>query len=245
MTFGSLFSGVGGMDSGLERAGMTCRWQVEIDDRCRKVLARHWPNVRRFTDVTHDNEYEPVDLIAGGFPCQDISNQGSVWGVRAGLDGQRSGLWWAMLKTVRLVRPSIVLVENVAAILNNGMADVVASLSASGYDSEWDCIPACAFGAPHERFRMFLVAYNREERRKGRWSQTIQGEPRVPGFQDVRGIEDLRGRSDLPKPLVCRTGNGIPLGLDRLAGLGNAVVPQVAEWIGRRIIEAEKSKGGA
>lgn len=73
MTFGSLFAGIGGMDLGLERAGFECRWQVEIDPRARCVLAKHWPHVTRYEDITHDNDYEWVDYIAGGFPCQDIS----------------------------------------------------------------------------------------------------------------------------------------------------------------------------
>lgn len=243
MTFGSCFAGIGGMDLGLERAGWTCRWQIENDPRCIRVLQKHWPNVKRYGDIAEVNgsELEPVDFVVGGFPCQDISNQGAVWGIRAGLDGERSGLWWKMLETVRLVRPRGVVVENVAAILGNGLATVVASLSEIGYDSEWDCIPAFAFGLPHERYRMLLVAYNREERRKGRWSKPIRGVAGVPWFKDVRGLADLRGRSDLPEPLVRRTGDGISLGLDRLAGIGNAVVPQVAEWLGLRIIEAENN----
>lgn len=86
MTFGSLFAGIGGMDLGLERAGMTCKWQVEIDPFARQVLAKHWPNVKRYEDVrTVGAELERVDLVAGGFPCQDISLQGAVWGDRKGL----------------------------------------------------------------------------------------------------------------------------------------------------------------
>lgn len=89
--FGSLFSGIGGIDLGLERAGMQCVWQVEIDEFCRKVLTKHWPDVPKFNDVRECGKHnlEQVDLIAGGFPCQDISNAGK----RAGIDGKQSGLW--------------------------------------------------------------------------------------------------------------------------------------------------------
>lgn len=246
MTFGSCFAGIGGMDLGLERAGMECKWQIENDPRCIRVLEKHWPHVKRYGDIATINgsDLERVDIIAGGFPCQDISQQGAVWGVRSGLEGERSGLWWQMRETVRMVRPRRVVVENVAAILANGMATVVASLSEIGYDSEWDCIPACAFRTPHQRDRMFLVAHDSQERREGRWSQPLRGISEIPWFKDVRGIEDLRGRSDLPEPLVRRTGDGLSIGLDRLAGIGNAVVPQIAEWIGRRIIEWDGSHDG-
>src|SRR4051794_35686151 len=118
MTFGSLFAGIGGMDLGLERSGMTCSWQVEIDPFARKVLAKHWPDVRRHDDV-RTFPPEPVDgwrvdLIAGGFPCQDIS----VAGKGAGLDGARSGLWTEIVRTVRLLRPRFLVVENVSALLD-------------------------------------------------------------------------------------------------------------------------------
>ena len=91
MRFGSLFAGIGGMDLGLERAGMECAWQVEIDPYCQKVLAKHWPDVQRFGDIKDCGAHnlEPVDLICGGFPCQDIS----LAGKGAGIEGERSGLW--------------------------------------------------------------------------------------------------------------------------------------------------------
>jgi DNA (cytosine-5)-methyltransferase 1 len=149
LTFGSLFAGIGGMDLGLERAGMVCRWQVEIDDYCRRVLAKHWPDVPKYGDIREvtGGELERVDLICGGFPCQDISNAGK----RAGIDGERSGLWSEYIRLVRVLRPRYVLVENVAALLGRGIDRVLGDLAASGYDAEWDCIPAAAVGAPHLR----------------------------------------------------------------------------------------------
>jgi DNA (cytosine-5)-methyltransferase 1 len=235
VTFGSLFAGIGGMDLGLERAGMECRWQVEIADFPRSVLERHWPNVPKHKDIREVKEIERVDFIVGGFPCQDISLQGAVWGERTGLRGKRSGLWWEMLRTIRLVRPRGVLLENVAALLRNGIGEVLGSLAESGYDAEWDCLPASAFGAPHERDRCFVVAHDSSERIERRWSQPISEISPFPWFQDVRSVEDVRERSHLPEPLLRGTCDGVPDWMDRLKGLGNAVVPQVAEWIGRRI----------
>ena len=103
MTFGSLFAGIGGLDLGLERAGMECRWQVEIDEFCRKVLAKHWPEVPKYGDIGKltGEELEPVDLICGGFPCQDLSQAGR----RAGLEGDRSGLWFEFARIVGVLRP--------------------------------------------------------------------------------------------------------------------------------------------
>lgn len=244
MTFGSLFAGIGGMDLGLERAGMTCKWQVEIDQFCQKVLTKHWPHVPKYGDIREvkGDELEPVDLIAGGFPCQDISLQGAVWGERMGLRGERSGLWAEYARIIRRVRPRFVLVENVPALLGNGMGNVLGDLAACGYDAEWDCLPACAFGAPHQRDRAFVVAYHREKRIQRRWSRPISRFSAFPWFQNVRGPEDLQGRPDLPQPLIRGTSNGISNWMDRLGALGNAVVPQVAEWIGRRIMEAAQCR---
>jgi len=138
MTFGSLFAGIGGMDLGLERAGMECRWQVEINPYCRGVLARHWPNVKRYGDIREltGNDLERVDLIGGGFPCQDVSQAGR----RAGIGGQRSGLYAEMLRLVSGLRPRFVLMENVTGLLVRGMGRVLGDLAEIGFDAEWDCI---------------------------------------------------------------------------------------------------------
>lgn len=155
MTFGSLFAGIGGFDLGLERAGMQCKWQVEIDPYCTRVLEKHWPHVKRYGDIRTVTDVERVDLICGGFPCQDISNAGSG----AGLDGERSGLWTEYARIIRLVRPSYVVVENVAALLHRGLDRVLRDLSTSGYDAEWSLVSACSMGEPHMRQRLLIVAY--------------------------------------------------------------------------------------
>lgn len=161
--FLSLFTGVGGLDLGLERAGMRCVAQVEIDPYCRAVLRQHWPRVPKFKDVRTFGKgvlHVEVDLIAGGFPCQDISSAGC----KVGIGGARSGLWKEMLRIIRALRPRYVLVENVAALRSRGLDVVLADLAQSGFDAQWDCFPAAAFGAPHLRDRLFLVAHARRLR---------------------------------------------------------------------------------
>ncbi len=226
MTFGSLFSGIGGMDLGLERAGMECRWQVEIDPFCQKVLAKHWPNVKRYGDIkTVGEELERVDLIAGGFPCQDVSRVGS----RAGIDGKRSGLWDEYLRLVRDLRPRFVLVENVPGLLDGGIGRVLGDLAESGFDAEWRLLSAAEFGLPHRRDRVFVIAYSRG---------SVEGPIGVGKLQDREAFDWKR----LVLPGRVRNIYGIPAWVDRVTALGNAVVPQVAQWIGERIMQAEEAK---
>ena len=333
LTFGSLFSGIGGLDLGLERAGLTCNWQVEIDEYANRVLAKHWPDIRRWGDIRtfppdtesgagrwpaerksegrefnswSDGETWSVDLICGGFPCQDISYAGRG----AGLDGERSGLFFEAIRVVRQLRPRYVLLENVAALLTRGLDRVHGELASLGYSTESHCIPAAAVGAPHIRDRVFVVGYSAGEgsfsstltgvhsgeeitgswdaeserrseavadskgerlgkRRQGR--TTTPSERRDTPREDVADTDDQRlegygreyelgktssdkssagscqragnrffdapiGGEWLPEPDVGRVAHGVPSRVDRLRGLGNAVVPQVAEWIGRGII---------
>jgi len=163
-----LFAGIGGMDLGLDRAGMECRWQVEIDQFCRKVLTKHWPDVPKYEDVREVGAHnlEPVDVIAGGFPCQDIS----LAGKGAGLEGERSGLWWEYHRIIRELGPRYVIVENVRALTVRGLDAVLGSLADIGYDAEWQMLSAEAVGAPHRRDRIFIVAYLGGDAQ--RWSRT-------------------------------------------------------------------------
>jgi DNA (cytosine-5)-methyltransferase 1 len=260
LTVGSLFSGIGGFDLGFERAGFEIKWQVEIDPFCRAVLAKHWPDVRRYEDVrTVGEELERVDVICGGFPCQDISHAGQ----RAGIDGDRSGLWSEQVRLADELGPDYLLVENVPALLNGGMGRVLGDLAAIGFDAEWDCLPAIAFGAPHRRDRVWILAYpnrSRLERRDGcrvseRAAERLaragsaslpdandQGEPgRTFNASARTSLQEFIGRDAgwRTEPDVGRVAHGVPARVDRLRGLGNAIVPQIAEWIARRILEAE------
>jgi len=161
LTVGSLFAGIGGFDYGLESTGgFRTAWQVEINPFCNQILAKHWPNVKRYQDVKEINpeQLEKVDLICGGFPCQPASNAGR----RKGTDDDR-WLWPEFIRIVRAVRPTWVLAENVPGLfsVNSGRAfgEVVGDLAALGYSVQWDCIPAAAVGAPHIRDRVWIVAH--------------------------------------------------------------------------------------
>jgi DNA-cytosine methyltransferase len=173
VTFGELFAGIGGFSLGLERAGMECKWQVEIEPYATAVLKKHWPEVPKHDDVKTfppEGDYS-VDLICGGFPCQDIS----VAGKGAGLAGARSGLWNEFARIIGELRPRYVIVENVAALLTRGMGTVLGDLSTLGYDAEWHVIPASAVGAPHRRDRVWIVANARCEH--GDWRQSVSTPP--------------------------------------------------------------------
>ena len=312
LTFGSLFAGIGGIDLGLERAGMVCKWQVEIDDYCQRVLAKHWPDVERFGDVKEvhgavahaDTGFSkvnankavqtgrdavnsrsaggspcpsclpPVDLIAGGFPCQPHS----VAGKRRGAEDDRN-LWPEFSRIVAELRPRYVLAENVPGIATTYLDTVLSDLESQGYTCATLDIPAVAFDAPHRRHRIFIVAYATSEQDHGRGRGNVVEAPRRresintaagtcgedvadaerTGFQ-TRAFEKPKSNTERAQrfepwgasnenrrwwtvePDVGRVAHGIPSRVDRLRGLGNAVVPQVAEWIGRRIMEFEQQR---
>lgn len=253
-TFGSLFAGIGGIDLGLERAGWTGRWQVEWDPFCQHVLAHHWPDVPRYGDIARVDwsTVEPVDLIAGGFPCQPVS----IAGKQQAQDDDR-WLWPEFARAVRELRPRYVLVENVRNLLavNDGgpFGEVLGDLAALGYDAEWDCIPAAAVGAPHLRDRVWLVAHRAElgraladadhrgplhAVRPGR-DAAGDGGADVPNADDAGRREQRRAesvRAEQPAPERGSWWGVEPARVDRLRALGNAVVPQVVEVIGRRLL---------
>ena len=305
MNVGSLFSGIGGFDLGFERAGMRVSWQVEQDAYCRAVLARHFPGAARYEDVREvgSDNLAPVDLICGGFPCQDLSAAGRG----AGIDGARSGLWAEVARIVCELRPRYVVVENVPGLLTGKgkrwdrgpIGRVLGDLAQARYDAEWACLSAGEFGAPHLRKRVWIVAYpardaeagaaaeagaERQRARAGgqrsRAAELADADPeRQQGRTGVlaqpagrREPADRRGAgADLPdadrkqhegraqalsgpareelrdhwaaEPAVGRVADGVPHRVDRLAALGNALVPQIAEWIGHRILEYERATG--
>ena len=238
MTVGSLFAGIGGMDRGLERAGMQVVWQVEIDPYCRKVLAKHWPDVERFSDVRECGAHnlERVDLICGGFPCQPVS----VAGKRQGRDDER-WLWPEFHRLICELRPRWVLAENVPGLLSIDagrlFGEILRDLAASGYDAEWDCIPAAAVGAPHRRDRVFVVA-DTEQPRLEKW--TCFGENAREELKAAQRANCTDGGQWATEPDVGRVADRVAGRVDRLRGLGNAVVPQVAEWLGRRIMQCDR-----
>lgn len=345
MKFGSLFSGIGGFDLGLERAGMQCAWQVENDPFCNKVLFKHWPNVTRYGDIRKVDwsAVEPIDLLCGGFPCQPHS----LAGKRKASSDDRD-LWPEFAKAIRELEPEWVLAENVRGLLSSETGQffgrILSDLASLGYDAEWQVLPAAAFGAPHIRERVWIVAYPKKQygaidrystpepgrggtaisdTQRNRYGEvqhnTWQSEPasnvgndgsegvmadsngcrhqnllpspgegqsitggssknlanasiargrELPIFegQSQQETTDFDRRSEIlhadghileeqgkeqtkggitkadwwaVEPNVGRVAHGVPSRVDRLRGLGNAVVPQVVEWIGRRIMETD------
>jgi len=166
-----------------------------------------------------------VDVVSGGFPCQDIS----VAGGGRGIEGERSGLWREMARIIGEVRPSYAFMENSPALTSRGLGAVLGDLAAMGFDAEWGVLSARDIGAIHLRERIWiLAANNREERIQGQFKEQVFGKRGVSWCKDVRGVQDLRGRSDLPEPLVCRKSNGVPDYVDRISAIGNAQFPAVA-----------------
>lgn len=247
LTVGSLFSGIGGLDLGLERAGMQIAWQVEIDDYAQKVLQRHWPDVPRYRDIRACGAHNlaPVDLICGGFPCQPHS----LAGRRGGLTDKRD-LWPEYRRILCELRPRRVVAENVPGLLStdNGrfFGGILRDLATLGYDAEWSVLSACALGAPHTRERLFIVAHTQcVQCEWWRIGEGGSGRNESPD-QRNRCLQGAVWRAGADP--VYRMADGLSRRLDkgkRLTVLGNAVVPQVAELIGRAIVAAHTTHTGA
>jgi len=196
MIFGSLFSGVGGFDLGLERAGMTCGWQVDNDPFCLRILAKHWPEVDRYGDI---REFPPAnicrpDIIVGGFPCQDLS----IAGRREGLAGERSGLWYEFYRVLAELKPAWIVIENVTGLLSsNGgrdFATILQGLVKLRYGVCWRVFDAKHFGVPQRRRRVFLVGHLGDD---GRAAQVL-----FESESSERGAPASQGaRQDIAAPL--------------------------------------------
>ena len=246
-----LFSGIGGFALGLEAAGFETAAFCEIDPYAQKVLKKNWPGVPIYGDVrriTADrlvSDGVGVDVITGGFPCQDISTAGR----QAGIDGERSGLWSECSRLLGDIRPRYAIFENVTNLLTGDGGDwfkrVLWDISSVGYDAEWHCIPASAIGAHHHRDRVWIVAYPQCRRQSGQGLHG--GRSNKAKNQDREAslfINSCQGNSSIwdAEPNVGRVANGIPKRSHRLRCLGNAVVPQIPELIGRQIMETERGR---
>ena len=315
LTVGSLFSGIGGLDLGLERAGMEVIWQSEIDPYASRVLAKHWPKVPNYGDIKTINWGDIVrpDIICGGYPCQPFSTAGN----RNGSSDPRH-LWPWVREAISHLRPRYAILENVRGHITLGLATVLADLTAIGYNAQWTVVSASSVGAPHQRDRVIIIAYPIRELADTDSSGHLHGQFEVitaerwlnalsfigSGRQNVAdtdkcgngtsqfGIDtngsqikhkrkeqsfsgasgcgadvadttigrqqELHGEAiqqqqrwttterDMSEqsgthwwttePDVGRVANGVPRRMDRLKGLGNAVVPQVAELVGRMVM---------
>lgn len=238
-TVGSLFSGIGGLDLGLERAGWDVRWQSEIDPYASRVLAKHWPDIPNLGDVTAIDwsDVERVDLICGGYPCQPFSSNGN----RRGAEDERH-LWPFFRDALRALRPRFALLENVPGHLSLGFDVVLGDLAELGFDAEWSIVSACAFGAPHSRERLFVLAYPEGYRWGGQRNEGDAAALRSAGPDDRKPEGSSAPAHWVSVSLTSPIGmaHGAPTAVDRarLKAHGNAVVPQVAEFIGGQLLAA-------
>jgi DNA (cytosine-5)-methyltransferase 1 len=235
----SLFSGIGGLELGLERAGMTVVGQVEIDPFCRRVLAKHWPEVPRHDDVRTCVEWwrsQPrpaVHLVAGGPPCQPSSDAGPRLA-----DRDERWMWPEFAAVVAAIRPDWVIAENVPGLLDRGIDLAVGYLRDFGYEPRVGLIPACALGAPHPRERVFILAHPEGEGRCP-WG-AVPGTPAASASDGSAWDRPERRAWWTGEPDVGRVAYGVPEGVDRRRALGNAIVPQVAQHIGELILAADQ-----
>lgn len=283
ITIGGLFSGYGGLELGLEMTGgFKTVWHCEIEPYPSAILKERFQGVPNLGDITQVkwDEVKKVDLLCGGFPCQDISQAGKRKGIIKG--ETRSGLWGEFHKAIRILRPRYVVIENVSALSNLGLDIVLADLAQVGYDAEWIDLRASDFGAPHRRERLFIVAYPNNKRHEstneevcaGRnasyngcsdvphsSSERFQGQQQSEREEQIYSFKGKHGGWQTECGLD-RVVDGPAFGLDesehqelvelgfpraankiwkeRIKALGNGVVPQVAQWVGERILETEK-----
>jgi DNA (cytosine-5)-methyltransferase 1 len=237
MKVGSLFSGIGGLDLAIEAHGYQVAWQVENDDYCNKILAKHWPEVTRYGDIKSANfdEFERVDGVIGGFPCQPFS----VAGHNRGEDDERN-MWPEVIRAIRALRPGFAFLENVPGLLNHEyFGRILGDLAEAGYDAEWGTFRASDVGAPHRRERLFILADTNEQglegwdispHSTGEWAtRTSSPQPWPPSPNDHDGWAYLLSEMPEVEPALCRDADGIPDRAHRLKALGNAVVwPQAA-----------------
>jgi len=260
MQIGSLFSGIGGFDLAARWIGWETKWYSEIDPYAIRVMERHFPNAYNVGDIKKwaPTRQDRVDVVCGGFPCQDISSAGKMEGIY----GERSGLWWQFARTLDVLRPRYVVIENVRDLVVNGLNEVLSELARLGYNAVWQTISAESVGAPHRRERVWIVAYPSAH------DVTVNVE--ISGIQDgvsfdvhpthvrktqvwCENWESFKlvfgrvapekwtptGQISDTRSLLVRSDNGIPDGVDRIGCIGNAIVPQIAHWIFSQIQEYE------
>lgn len=249
-----LFAGIGGFTLGLEKTGLYetvafCEW----DQSCREVLKKHWPDTHCYGDIknlevtnggylydkaTRDLTTINIDVITGGFPCQDISYAGKG----AGIEGERSGHWKHYWRLINEIKPKGVIIENVSALRTRGLEVVLSDLNEVGYDAEWHCIPASHCGAPHSRDRIWILAYCRSQRGEGYDALQILPEDTIKVGRQKKWSSKELGFSfwdnpyeqspNWPKPLLCGVDVRLTRRLDRLKQVGNSVYWPIVEQLG-------------
>jgi DNA (cytosine-5)-methyltransferase 1 len=238
-----LFSGLGAFSLGLERTGgfRTVAF-CECEPFPRRILAKHWPGVPIYDDVRSLTAARlaadgiGVDVICGGFPCQDLSRAGTG----RGLAGDRSGLWSEFARLIRELRPGYALVENVPALLDGELGAVLRDLSERGFDAEWSVVSACSMGAPHMRQRVFVVAYPDGEHGRAGVRHTASQSQRAIQAIDCLARSRAGWGAWLEDPSALYGGaDGVAFGMERNRAIGNSLIPHIPQLIGEAILRAE------
>ena len=228
------FAGIGGFSYAATKlvGGYRTTQFIEIDPFCQKILKKHFPftpihdDIKTFTAIP--GQY---DVICGGFPCQDISVAGRKQGIT---EQSRSGLFYELMRVIRMVQPKFVIMENVAAILNNGLDIVLGELSEAGYDAEWSIISANTLGACHRRSRWWCVAYPNSKGLQGQMFNEMERE--IWSQSNSRRLNP-NWRSYVSKPILPRGSDGLSNRVDRTKSLGNSVVPACAAIPLKRVLD--------
>ncbi|MGL6121677.1 MAG: DNA cytosine methyltransferase [Shewanella sp.] len=252
LTHGSLSTGICGFDIGAQQNGIETLWTCEIDELRKDVIKFIIPHAKHYADLRTFKDPEYVDIISFGFPCQDISIANPKG---KGLEGNKSGLWYAGWRIIRKCRPKVVIIENSPNLIHKGLRTILGQLAAAGYDAEWNIISCKRFGLPHLRNRIFIVAYSNKIRFKknngifgSELREVVQPEnknnsARAFPQSEFSGInsweiwgETIRG--------VHHLDDGIPKNIlyGLLAAAGDTVSPRITAWIFSRIKEAFKEK---
>jgi DNA (cytosine-5)-methyltransferase 1 len=266
LTHGSLFSGIGGFDLAAHWCGVKTLWQVEREPFCQNLLKQHFPKTKLFDDVTKvgKNELQPVSIISGGFPCQPFSHAGK----RKGKTDNRY-LWPDMFRVIKELQPNYIIGENVPGIITLALDEVLTSLESEGYHNETFVLPACGIGAWHKRDRVWIISYKKDRfntnsrKQQNAYWQTVEekvellsntsrigheesgafGKPfdpkKTPTWETAQPFDGCIPNIWQSEPNVGRVAHGIPKRVDRIKGLGNSIVPQMAYIIFQSILQIE------
>lgn len=266
LTHGSLFTGIGGFDLAAHWSGIETLWQVEKDKFCQNLLNRHFPETPLFDDVREvgQSELKPVSIISGGFPCQPFSHAGK----RKGQTDDRY-LWPEMLRIVKELQPNYVIGENVPGIITMALDEVLDSLENEGYHNEVFVLPACGIGAWHKRDRVWIISYRKDrfgaktKQEQDKYWKTVESQievlpnsgswgheesgafgksvntKKIPTWETAQPFDGCLPNIWESEPNVDRVAHGVSKRVDRIKGLGNAIVPQMAYIIFQSILEIE------
>jgi DNA (cytosine-5)-methyltransferase 1 len=218
MRHGSLFSGIGGFECGAEMSGIDTIWNCEISEFNRAQLKKLYPETKQYNDIRTMRNPEAVDIISGGFPCQNISIAASK--NRDGIDGEKSGSWREMLRICSEVKPKYIIIENSAAIISKGFRTILEEFAKIGYDAEWQTLRGFQFGIPQRRRRLYAILYTTGvgDRMAERKIFTGWDKLKYPAWRDT-------------EPKIYGVADVIPNRVDKHRGLGNAVQPIVAHYL--------------